>query len=447
LIRTISVGQVIDGHKVGSLQVRIFVLCGAVLFIDGFDVQGISYVAPAISQAWALPRGAFGPTFSAGLLGVMLGALLLAPFADRVGRRDVIIQSCIAIGLLTTTTALAPGLDTLLVLRFFTGLGLGGSLPNAIALASEYSPHSRRRSIVMFVSSGVSLGSIAAGLLAARLIATLGWRAVFVAGGVAPLLLAVVLWRWLPESIPFAALLPDRQSEAKRLLRGIDPALPANEQIHLDAGESRIRSVRVHDLFRNRLGRSTALIWTAFFMSLLNVFLVINWLPTSLNASGFSVAQAATIASMYHLGGLVGTYACGVMMDRLGTRAILIFAFVLAAVGLFTFATMPPLPQWITTAVLMATGVGVIAAQVGLNTLTSMIYPVEIRSTGLGWALGIGRLGSIVGPAVGGVMLATGFNARHLYFVCIVPALLGAVSIALLRWITTPSSAQLVRAT
>jgi AAHS family 4-hydroxybenzoate transporter-like MFS transporter len=108
---------------------------------------------------------------------------------------------------------------------------------------------------------------------------------------------------------------------------------------------------------------------------------------------------------------------------------------------------MPPLPQWITTAVLMATGVGVIAAQVGLNTLTSMIYPVEIRSTGLGWALGIGRLGSIVGPAVGGVMLATGFNARHLYFVCIVPALLGAVSIALLRWITTPSSAQLVRAT
>jgi AAHS family 4-hydroxybenzoate transporter-like MFS transporter len=148
LIRTISVGQVIDGHKVGSLQVRIFVLCGAVLFIDGFDVQGISYVAPAISQAWALPRGAFGPTFSAGLLGVMLGALLLAPFADRVGRRDVIIQSCIAIGLLTTTTALAPGLDTLLVLRFFTGLGLGGSLPNAIALASEYAPHSRRRSIV-----------------------------------------------------------------------------------------------------------------------------------------------------------------------------------------------------------------------------------------------------------------------------------------------------------
>lgn len=442
LIRTLTADQVIDRHRVGSLQIRTFALCGAVLFIDGFDVQGISYVAPAISQSWTLPRGAFGPTFSAGLVGVMLGALLLAPIADRIGRRLVIIRSCIAVGLLTTCTARAGGLDALLVLRFFTGLGLGGSLPNAIALASEYAPHARRRSIVMFVSSGVSLGSIAAGLVAARLIATVGWQAVFVAGGVLPLLLAVGLWLWLPESIPFAALLPARQVEAKRLLREIDPTLPPDERIHLDSGESCIRTARVHDLFRNHLGRSTVLIWTAFFMSLLNVFLVINWLPTSLNASGFSVSQAAMIASMYHLGGVVGTYACGLMMDRVGTRAILIFAFILAAVGLYTFAVMPPQPQWMTTVVLMSAGVGVIAAQIGLNTLTSMIYPVEMRSTGLGWALGIGRFGSIVGPAVGGVMLATGLDARHLYLVCIVPAVLGAASIALLPRSATPQPAR-----
>jgi len=443
LIRTINVGQVIDGHRVGPLQLRTFVLCAAVLFIDGFDVQGISYVAPAISQAWALPRGAFGPTFSAGLFGVMLGALLLAPFADRIGRRHVLIQSCIALGLLTTSTALARGLDTLLVLRFFTGLGLGSSLPNAIALASEYAPQTRRRSIVMFVSSGVSLGSIAAGLMAAHLIATVGWQAVFVAGGVLPLLLAAVLWRWLPESIPFCAQLPVRHGEAKRLLRGIDAALPSDEHIRLESGESRTRRARVPDLFRNDVGRSTVLIWTAFFTSLLNVFLVINWLPTSLNGSGFSVTQAAVMASMYHVGGLLGTYGCALLMDRFGTRAILIFAFMVAVVGLYTFAVMPPLPQWITTAVLMATGFGVIAAQVGLNTLTAMIYPVEMRSTGLGWALGVGRIGSILGPAVGGVMLATGLDARHLYLFCIVPALLGAVSIALLRGSTAPSSAQL----
>jgi MFS transporter, AAHS family, 4-hydroxybenzoate transporter len=428
----VNLATVIDNQRVGALQVRAFLLCAAVLFVDGFDIQGITYVAPAISQAWALPRGAFGPTFSAGLVGMTLGGLLLAPLADRIGRRRVIIASCIAFGLFTTATTLMHSLGTLLVLRFFTGLGLGSALPNAIGLASEYAPHNRRGSVVMFVSSGVSLGSIAAGLIAARLISTIGWQAVFAVGGVLPLLLAAVLWRWLPESIRFAALLPSRHDDAKRLLREIAPQLPPDHEIELEsvAPDS---TASVRDLFRNKLGRSTALIWIAFFTSLLNLFLAVNWLPTSLHASGFTVTQAAMITSMYHVGGVVGTFGCGLLMDRFGAHRILIFAFILAGVGFYTFAMTPVLPQWTTTLLLMATGFGVIATQVGMLTLASMVYPVQIRSTGLGWALGIGRVGSIIGPAVGGVMLTTGFDARHLYLFCIVPALIGAIAIALLR--------------
>ena len=162
----------------------------AVLFVDGFDVQGITYVAPAISRDWELARGALGPTFSAGLFGVMLGALLLAPLADRIGRRRVIIWSCIAFGVCTLLTVWVGSLNSLLVLRFFTGLGLGGALPTAIGLASEYAPKKHRASIVMFVASGISLGSIGAGMAAAQLIATLGWRSLFVVGGALPLLLA-----------------------------------------------------------------------------------------------------------------------------------------------------------------------------------------------------------------------------------------------------------------
>ena len=256
MTQSINVAQVIDGQKVGGLQIRAFLLCCAVLFVDGFDVQGITYVAPAISQEWGLQRGALGPTFSAGLFGVMLGALLLAPLADRIGRRRVIIWSCVAFGACTLVTPLMSNLTELLPLRFLTGLGLGAALPNAIGLASEYAPQKRRASIVMFVSSGISLGSIGVGIVAARLISTLGWEAVFIVGGVLPLLLAAALFRWLPESIRFAALIPGREAEAKRLLRQIKPDLPRDEDLRLQSNARR-RQCDSRRPFPEGLGRAT----------------------------------------------------------------------------------------------------------------------------------------------------------------------------------------------
>jgi AAHS family 4-hydroxybenzoate transporter-like MFS transporter len=437
-MQTINVAQVIDGQKVGAFQIRAFLLCAAVLFVDGFDVQGITYVAPSISAAWNLPRGALGPTFSAGLFGVMLGALLFAPLADRIGRRRVIIWSCVAFGLCTLLTVWVNSLTSLLVLRFFTGLGLGAALPNAIGLASEYAPQKRRGSIVMFVASGISLGSIAAGMAAAQLISTLGWRAVFVVGGALPLLLAVALIRWLPESIRFVALLPKGEAEAKRLLRKIKPDLGLDADVRIQSNDPEGGKATVMHLFREHRGRATVLLWIAFFMSLLNVYLAINWLPTSLNASGFTVEQAAVITSMYHVGGVAGTYALGLLMDRIGPHVILMFAFLTAIVGFYIFATVPSTVQWSTTAVLMATGFGVIGGQVGITTLASMIYPVAMRSTGLGWALGVGRVGSIVGPTIGGLMLATASDPRSVYLVCIVPALVGFLAVALLKWRASP---------
>ena len=434
MIHTVNVAQVIDGQKIGAFQLRVFLLCAAVLFVDGFDVQGITYVAPAISREWNLARGSLGPTFSAGLFGVMLGALLFAPLADRIGRRRVIIWSCIAFGICTLLTVWMSSLTSLLVLRFFTGLGLGSALPNAIGLASEYAPQKRRASIVMFVASGISLGAIAAGMAAAQLMSTLGWRALFVVGGALPLLLAVALIRWLPESIRFAALIPQGQAEAKRLLRTIKRDLGPDADVRIQSTDAEGGKATVADLFKEHRGRMTVLLWIAFFMSLLNVYLAINWLPTSLNASGFTVEQAAVITSMYHVGGVIGTYTLGVLMDRLGPHAMLMFAFVLAVVGFYTFATVPGMAQGSTTALLMATGCGVIGAQVGITTLASMSYPVAIRSTGLGWALGVGRVGSIVGPTIGGLMIATVADPKSVYLVCIVPALVGAASVALLRW-------------
>jgi AAHS family 4-hydroxybenzoate transporter-like MFS transporter len=436
--KTVNVADIIDTNPVGALQLRVFLLCAAVLFVDGFDVQGITYVAPALSQEWGLARGALGPTFSAGLFGVMLGAILLAPLADRVGRRRVIVYSCVAFGLGTLLTVWVDSLTTLLVLRFLTGLGLGSALPNAIGLASEYAPKKRRAMIVMFVGSGISLGSIGAGIAAAQLIAPFGWRAVFLVGGILPLMLAAVLVRALPESMRFAAVVPRFQAEARRLLGLMKPEWKG-VAVDIVSGDPEGGKATVADLLKDGRTVATLCLWVAFFMSLLNVYLAINWLPTSLAASGFSVTDAAVMTSLYHVGGLVGTYAIGLLMDRLGAHRMVLVALSLAVIGFYTFATVTDLPQWPTTAVLMLAGVGVIGAQVGLTALASMTYPVAMRSTGLGWALGVGRVGSIVGPAIGGVMLATAEDARSVYVVCVAPVLIGMAAVALLKRQTAPA--------
>lgn len=439
MTRTVNVSEVIDTAPVGAFQWRIFLLCAGVLFVDGFDVQGITYVAPAISQDWGLARGQLGPTFSAGLFGVMLGAMLLAPLADRIGRRRVIIWSCVAFGVGSLVTVWAETLSTLLALRFLTGLGLGAALPNAIGLASEYAPHKRRALIVMFVGSGISLGAIAAGMAAANFVAPFGWRSIFVVGGILPLALAAALHWALPESIRFAAVLPRLQAEARRLLSRIKPELGTGADLRIVSDDPEAGGATVADLFRDRRGIATLCLWVAFFMSLLNVYLAINWLPTSLNASGFTLTQANVMTSLYHVGGVVGTYAIGLYMDKLGAHRMVLFALLLAVIGFYTFATVTDMAQWPTTAVLMVAGMGVIGAQVGVTALASITYPVAMRSTGLGWALGVGRVGSIVGPTIGGLMLATASDPRSVYVVCVAPVLVGMIAVALLKQQTQPA--------
>src|SRR5580704_6094129 len=294
----VDVAEFIDQQPVGRFQIGLLLTCAAVLFLDGFDTQAIGYVAPAVAREWGLTKGALGPVFSAGLFGLMIGALLFGPLADRIGRKNIIIFSTLAFGIGAIVTAFVQDVNTLLAIRFLTGLGLGGAMPNAIAMTSEFSPRRRRATMVMIMFCGFSVGAALGGLIAAALIPQFGWRSVFLVGGAAPLLLAPILALRLPESVRFLALTGRANARVAELLRLINPKAAFAPAAQFVVHEPGLAGVPVLHLFREGRTLATLLLWVVFFMSLLDLYFLTNWLPTVLNDLGSSVSQSAVIGSM-----------------------------------------------------------------------------------------------------------------------------------------------------
>jgi MFS transporter, AAHS family, 4-hydroxybenzoate transporter len=416
----------IDRQPVGGFQIQVLVTCAAVLLLDGFDTQAIGYVAPALAKEWGLKKGELGPVFSAGLFGLMIGALLFGPLADRVGRKKIIIFSTAAFGIGAFVTAFAQDLTTLLVIRFLTGLGLGGAMPNAVAMTSEYNPQRRRATMVMIMFCGFSIGAALGGFLAADLIPRYGWRSVFIVGGIAPLLLVPVLaWR-LPESARFLALAGKAPERVGELLRRISPRTLFAPGARFIVQETHLAGIPVAHLFRDGRTSVTLLLWVVFFMSLLDIYFLANWLPTVLNDLGASVSEAAVIGSMLQVGGVVGTFALGIVIDRFSFRALALvyFAatFAVAAIGQLGHSAV------LVSIAIFAAGFCVVGGQIAANALTAGYYPTSVRATGVGWALGIGRAGSIIGPLVGGFLLAGKWSTPAVFIAAAAAALCAAVA-------------------
>jgi MFS transporter, AAHS family, 4-hydroxybenzoate transporter len=428
----VDVADFIDRQPVVRFQIRLLLLCAAVLFIDGFDTQAIGYVAPDLARDWSLPRGALGPVFSAGLFGLMIGALILGPVADRIGRKRIIVLSTLAFGIGTLTTILAQDVYWLIGIRFLTGLGLGGAMPNAVALTSEFSPHRRRATMVMTMFVGFSVGAALGGLLAAALIPAFGWRSIFLVGGIAPVLLVPVLAKLLPESIRFLALTGRDDARVANMLTQISPSTSFAAGTRFGVHEPKLSGLPVAHLFAESRAWTTLLFWIVFFMSLLDLYLLSNWLPTVLNDLGASMSMAAAIGAMLQVGGVIGVFTLGKFIDRFSFRALAL-TYLLASVAITAIGFSSHSIGLATIAIFCA-GFCIVGGQTASNALTATYYPTMMRSTGVGWALGIGRIGSIVGPLIGGIMLSRHMGAETLFLAAAVPALVAcAASLALSR--------------
>jgi MFS transporter, AAHS family, 4-hydroxybenzoate transporter len=422
----VDVVEFIDRQPVGGYQIRLLLTCAAVLFLDGFDTQAIGYVAPVLAREWGLSKAALGPVFSAGLFGLMIGALLLGPLADRVGRKKIIIFSTLAFGIGTLITARVDGVGALLAIRFLTGFGLGGAMPNAVAMTSEFNPRHRRATMVMIMFCGFSVGAGLGGPLAAALIPHFGWRSVFVVGGVAPLVLAPILMLRLPESIRFLALSGRAQARVAELLAQINPKAEFDRDARFVVHEPALEGVPVRHLFRDGRTLVTLLLWVVFFMSLLDIYFLANWLPTVLNDLGASVSASALISAMLQVGGIAGTFALGSIIDRFSFRALALVYFI----AVFAVGAIGQLGNSVVlvTLAIFAAGFCIIGGQIAANALAAAYYPTSVRATGVGWALGIGRVGSIIGPLVGGILLSMKWNTASVFMAAAAAALCAALA-------------------
>jgi AAHS family 4-hydroxybenzoate transporter-like MFS transporter len=423
---TVDIAGLINARPLSSFQKGIMVLIGGVVVMDGFDVQAIGFVAPALTQDWRVDAAALGPVFGAGLLGMLFGSMLLSILSDRVGRRPVLVGSTAFFSLCMLATAATETLQQLALLRFLTGLGIGGVLSNAVAIASEYSPRRQRASLLMWISCGFTGGAIAGGLISAALIPWAGWRSVFIVGGMLPLVIAAVMYRRLPESPLFLSLRKQDHGKLAELLRRIAPDVDLGRDLHLTWPED----VRGRGSFTRLLGDGrapmTLLLWLVCFANLLNLFFLANWLPLLSTRMGFSSSTAVLMGTILQFGGFVGAIFLGPLIDRLDYYRVLAPVFLIAGFAIAGIG-QPGLPLALVYLAIFVAGICIVGAQPALNALASTLYPTEIRATGVGWSLGIGRAGAIVGPVVAAQFVALNWSTQGLFLTASIPALLSCV--------------------
>jgi AAHS family 4-hydroxybenzoate transporter-like MFS transporter len=421
------VEEALENQPFGALQLRVVLLCALVQAFDGFDLGTIGMAAPSLSKAWGVPPPHFTIAFVMSSVGILVGALASGPLGDRLGRKPVLIWSVGFIGLFSVLSAFTWSVPTVTAMRFMTGIGIGGAMPVTVALTADYSPISRRGTLLMLMFCGNTIGGFLGGQLVAQILPIFGWQSIFLSGGIPPLVLIPFLLILLPESPRFLIAHRAEAPATQAILRQLNVSGEAAATKLVDVAKGN----PVQQLFTGGLALTTVLVWAVFFANLLNMYLFSYWMPTVLNLSGLKPEVAVFYASMFALGGILSCVLLGPMIDRFGAPKVLACSFASGVIFVLAIG-LANIPVPFIAIPILGAGAAMIGSQLGANAMVAALYPARIRSTGVGWALGVGRLGGIAGPAIGGALLGLGLPPKQIFLCACIPALIAATCTFLL---------------
>lgn len=431
--RQVDAVGIVDGSAVGKVIIAVVALCAGVSFLDGFDILAISYVAPVIGAAWKLPKEAFGPIFAAHYIGAAAGSVFFGWYADRYGRRMGVIIPTAIFGIFALLTVYAYDFRSLFILRILIGIGLGGALSNAIAMVAEYSPQRARATLVSVMYAAFPLGGVIGGPISAILIAKYGWHAVFILGGVLPLLLTAMLLLWLNESIRFLVLSRAPSAAIGVILHRIAPSFePASTDVFVLPQSRGVSTKPTREIFGREFVRATVLLCIAAFVAQLVIVYVVTWMPLVLASIGMPVTSAILASVAFSVGGIFGAIGLARIIDKDKSYRGLVVTFFLSAVSIAGIGFLAA--NWYgLLAITFITGLLTVGANIVLSAYSATVYPTSIRSTGVGWVVGWGRVGAIAGALFGTALVAAGLSIETAYMIAAIPAVIGGIAIALVR--------------
>jgi MFS transporter, AAHS family, 4-hydroxybenzoate transporter len=431
--RQVDVSSVIETMPIGRMRLQIFAVCYIIQLMDGFDTQAIGFAAKPMAVDLHISIALFGQIFSAGLFGAMTGAFVLGPLADRFGRQRMLAVATALFSVFILLTSMTYDFHSLLACRFLAGLGLGGAIPNLLALSAEYTPKRYRGLLTGVLFAAFPLGGFVGALTSALVIPLLGWPALFYIGSAIPLVLALVVLAVLPDSPQFLLKRAENQQIVRLIARNIDRSLPKlNEIIYVDR-EEKPAGAPISHLFSGGRAGPTLLLWVSFFMCFVLLIILVLWTPVLMRQAGIGESAAIMIAGLINLGSVVGTSLGGRLVDRFGPDVVMpaLFFSGALAVSVLGYATVS-----FATLGLCATLSGFFlgGASAGLLALAVLIYPSQMRGTGLGWSIALARMGQVTGPLIVGALVGNGFTLDRIFLWCALPAAIAAFATFTMRW-------------
>lgn len=426
--------ELLHPTRLSPMQWVILLFCMLASMIEGFDIVIIAYTAPAISQDWGVQSSELGVVFSAGVLGMTLGAMMLGGLADRYGRRIVVTGALLAAGVATSLVVYTSNVTELVTLRVMAGLALGALVATLPALTGEFSPSRRRTLIIATLIASANIGGFAGGLIVAELIASVGWKGIFLYTGLLTIVIGVVVWLLVPESLEFV-----RRKNTDGALETVNRTLKFMGQqpvAQLPPLPTQVKAEKasVAALLVPARRATTLLVWVAFFLSFLAVYFVSSWMPPVLTAAGLSTKEAIQATTALPMGAIIGNVLIGWLAGRWGLNRMMAGAFALGAICMaalsFMHSILPSLPFIVIWGILCLTGVTLLGSFGNMYNVAITVYPAHIRGTGMGWAAGLGRAGAVASPTLAGMMMAAQLSMPTVFFLFAIPALLAAVCVA-----------------